>query len=226
VANQLLLAAVSGLLVCFSVERTSAASVRSVPASVLYSGRSFGVSVNVNSVSDTVFCDTGDLPSSGGILEATASDVLLDNLLSAEFMSTRVRSTASGVNSQAFVTDLSLLPGTPAALTSSLVLSQAFAICGGTISGVSADSLVFGGTPIQPAGTNQVVTIPGVATLIIHERIDSITPHSSVITVNGLRLVLADGGEIVVASSHADVSDCATVAVHAVPWSNVKSLYR
>jgi hypothetical protein len=226
VTNQLLVAAVGGLLLSFSVEPTSAASMRSVPVSVLFSGRSFGVSVNLDSIPATVVCDTGHLPSNGGMLEATASDVLLDNVVSAQFMSARVRSTTAGVNSQVFTTGLSLLPGTPAAVTSSLVSSQAFASCGGTASSVSANDLVFGGTPIELTGPKQVVTIPGVATLIIHERTESITPNSTDITVNGLRLVLAAGGEIVVSSSHADVSDCANVAVHAVPWSTLKSLYR
>ncbi len=152
------------------------------PASVLFSGRAFGAFVNVDPVLATMICDTGDLPSDGGTLETTASDVLLANVLSAEFMSMQVQSTAAGVNCHAQTVGLSMLAGTPAALTASLVSSAAHAICGGNASSASADDLVFGGTPIQLTGPNQTVTIPGVATLIIHERIASLTPTSSEIT--------------------------------------------
>ena len=204
----------------------SAASVCAGPASLTYDGRSFGAFVDVDPVPATFASDTGDLPSIGGTLQTTATDVLLDNVLNAEFMSTRVYSNATGVNSFAQTITLSVLPGTPAALTASTVSSTAIALCGGTVGSVSATHLVFGGNPIQLTGTNQTVAIPGVATLIINERIETITPFSSDVTINALHLVLEGGGEVIVSSSHAAVGDCAVVGAHPMPWSNLKALYR
>ena len=205
----------------------SAAAVSAAPASILYSGRGFGGFVNVDSVLATFVCDTGALPSIGGTLETTATDVLLDHVLSAGFMSTQAYTNATGTNCFTQTTGLSVLPGTPAALTASVVSSISVANCTGTASSFTVTNLVFGGTPIQVTGaSNQTVSIPGVATLTIDERIDSITPTSTEITSNALHLDLTAGGEVIISSSHAGVSNCVNVAAQPLPWSSVKSLYR
>jgi hypothetical protein len=206
---------------CFALT----APVFAASAELSYSGRAVGAIVLVDSLPAERASDTGELPSTGGTLETSADNIFLNGVFRADFASAQVYSNANGVISFAQAVAISMFPGEPAALTASSASSQAFALCGGTVSSTSVADLVFGGVPIQLTGPNQVVTIPGVGTLTIHERIDSITPTASGTTVNALHLVLAAGGEVVVASTHADVSNCAT-AVTAIPWSNFKALYR
>lgn len=202
------------------------ASVRAVPPPIVHGGRTFGAFVNVDPVLGTMIADTGELPGTGGSLQASATGVVLDSVFSAEFLHARADSSRYGVDCFAKAVTLSVLPGTPASITATEVSASVFANCGGSASGVSVTGLVFGGTPVEGiGGSNQVVTIPGVATLTIHEQVDGLMPGSSEIAVNALHLRLATGGEVIVLSSRAQVSNCVT-AVHATPWSGVKSFYK
>lgn len=203
-----------------------ATSIRAAPAPIVHGGRTIGAYVNVDPVQGTAIADTGELPGTGGSLQATATGVVLDSVFSAEFVHARVDSSRFGVDCFAKAVTLSVLPGTPASITATEVSAFVLVNCGGSASSVSVTGLVFGGTPIDGiGGSNQVVTIPGVATLTIHERVDTLMPGSSDIAVNALHLVLATGGEVIVLGSHASVSNCVT-AVQATPWSRVKASYK
>lgn len=202
------------------------ASVCAAPEPIVHGGRTFGTFVNVEPVLGTVIADTGELPGTGGSLQATATGVVLDSVFSAEFVHARVDSSRFGVDCFAKALTLSVLPGTPASITATEVSAFVLVNCGGSASSVSVTGLVFGGTPVDGiGGSNQIVTIPGVATLTIHERVDTLMPGSSDIAVNALHLVLATGGEVIVLGSHASVSSC-TTAVQLTLWSGVKTFYK
>jgi len=188
-----------------------------------FSGRAFGAIIHVGST-DTTVCDSGELPSSGGSLETILQDVRIDSVLTAGAMRAETHSTSAAI-SHAYTVNLSVLPGTPAALTADAVPATVFAFCDGTVVELAFMNLVFGGVPVQVTGFNQTVVLPGVATLIINELVKSTTPDGSEIVSTGLHLTLANGGEILVSHAHAAIRDCATVTVQPTSWSEVKTLY-
>ena len=193
-----------------------------------FSGRAFGAIIHVGSI-DTTVCDSGELPSRGGSLETIVQDVHVGSVLTAGVMraethNTEIHSTSAAI-SHAFTRELSVLPGTPAALTADAVPATVIALCDGSATELVFTNLVFGGMPIQITGVNQTVVLPGVATLIINERVESITPDGRELTSTGLHLILADGGEILVSRAHAAISGCTTVTVQPTSWSGLKALY-
>jgi hypothetical protein len=189
-----------------------------------FSGRAFGAIIHVGSI-DTTVCDSGELPSSGGSLETIIQDVSVGSVLTAGVMRAETHSTSAAI-SHAFTRELAVLPGTPAALTADAVPATVIAYCNGTATELAFMNLVFGGVPIQvTGGFNQTVDLPGIATLIINERVESITPDGRELTSTGLHLILADGGEILVSRAHAAIRDCATVTVQPTSWSGFKALY-
>ena len=189
-----------------------------------FTGRSFGAIIHVGSI-DTTVCDSGELPSTGGSLETILQDVRVGLVLTAGAMRAETHSTSVAAISHAYTVNLSVLPGTPAALTADAVPATVFVLCDGTAAELAFMNLVFGGMPVQVTGFNQTVVLPGVATLIINERINSTTPDGSEVTTTGLHLTLADGGEILVSRAHAAIRDCATVTVQPTSWSRLKALY-
>jgi len=188
-----------------------------------FSGRAFGAIIHVGSI-DTTVCDSGELPSSGGSLETILQDVRVGSVLTAGAMRAETHSTSAAI-SHAYTVKLSVLPGTPAALTADAVPATVIALCGGFVVELAFMNLVFGGVPIQTTGFNQTVVLPGVAMLIINELVNSTTPDGREITSTGLHLTLADGGEILVSRAHAAIRDCATVTVQPTSWSGFKALY-
>ena len=188
-----------------------------------FAGHSFGAIIHVSSI-DTTVCDSGELPSSGGSLETIVQDVHVGSVLTAGVMRAETHSTSAAI-SHAFTRELSVLPGTPAALTADAVPATVVALCDGFVVELASPNLVFGGVPVQVTGFNQTVVLPGVATLIINELINSPTPDGREITSTGLHLTLADGGEILVSRAHAAIRDCPTVTVQPTSWSGFKALY-
>jgi len=188
-----------------------------------FSGRAFGAIIHVGSI-DTTVCDSGELPSSGGSLETIVQDVHVGSVLTAGAMRAATHSTSAAI-SHAFTKELSVLPGMPAALTADAVPATVIVLCDGTVTELGFPNLVFGGVPIQITGFNQTVVLPGVATLIINERVETITPDGRELTSTGLHLTLADGSEILVSRAHAAISGCATVTVQPSSWSGFKALY-
>jgi hypothetical protein len=188
-----------------------------------FAGRSFGAIIHVGSI-DTTVCDSGELPSSGGSLETIVQDVRVGSVLTAGAMRAETHSTSAAI-SHAYNVKLSVLPGTPAALTADAVPASVFAFCDGYVVEIAFPNLVFGGMPIHVTGLNQTVVLQGVATLIINEVVHTATPDGREITSTGLHLILADGGEILVSRAHAAIRDCATVTVQPTSWSGFKALY-
>jgi hypothetical protein len=192
-----------------------------------YSGRAFGAKVDLLAPVLPIhltFSDTGQLPSTGGVLNATLLSISLANTLSSQTVTAHTEGVGGVASSSAHVEQLVVLPGNAAQLTAEVVDAHSQAACSGVSGSSLIVGLVFGGTPIVVSGQpNQTVSIPGVATLVINEQI--VEPNGLSITVNALHLTLLDGlTEVIISSAHSDVA-CVTPNKSAT-WGIVKQIYR
>jgi len=180
---------------------TFAASTRADTTMTTFSGRAFDVSVQAPLVSLTLV-DTGQLPPSGGEIDANPVSVQTQYADAQALLSVTMGS-GSRAESQAAIADAVLLPGTADQVTADFVMSESVATCTGT-SGFSdiANLQVAGQVETVTGQPNQVVTVPGVLTLVINEQITT----SNGITVNALDLTTFGGIHVIVASAESDIS--------------------
>jgi len=170
-----------------------------------YSGRAFGVSATTPLTGTMTFADTGPLPPSGGFLSATPITVTT-SVANAQVLLSVTMGFDQQAESQAAVSDVVLLPGSPNQITATILFSQSRATCTGVSGFSNIASVTVGGRTIAVSGTpNQAVSVPGVLTLIINEQVIS----GNSITVNALHLTTIDGIDVIVSSAHSDIS-CAT----------------
>src|SRR5437867_12346670 len=162
-------------------QATTTSGTSTATSGVMYSGRAFGAFVNVNLlglvVGPETLSDTGPLPPSGGLQTNQLETVSIPGVLSATLMST-MTSGANGVaRSEASLADLSVLPGSAAAVTASFVRAESEATCSGVRGATEVADVTFAGQSIavDPFAPNQTFTIPPnpigvppVATLIIN----------------------------------------------------------
>ena len=199
-------------------QATATAGTSTTTAGVTYSGRAFGAFVNVNLlglvVGPETLSDTGPLPPSGGLQTNQLETVSIPGVLSATLMST-MTSGANGVaRSEASLADLSVLPGSAAAVTASFVRAESEATCSGVRGATEVADVTFAGQSIvvDPFAPNQTFDIPGVARLVINEQKTSTGGGTQDITVNAIHLtVTADSvvtAEVIVSSAHSDVQGC------------------
>jgi len=173
-----------------------------------FSGRATAVSVHT-SLADLVFADTGELPSSGGESDATVLTVT-SSLVQAEVLLSVTMGFDSQASSAAAVADLVLLPGTPNQITADFVRSDTKVTC----TSVSASSEIvnlrlLGSTIVVTGEANQVVTIPGVATLMINS-VSTSQGSTNTATAVALDLKLFTGDEVKVSFAHSDIT-CGTL---------------
>src|SRR5213593_734829 len=199
-------------------QATTTAGTSTTTAGVTYSGRAFGAFVDVSllgvAVGPETLSDTGPLPPSGGLQTNQLETVSIPGVLSATLMST-MTSGANGVaRSEASLADLSVLPGSAAAVTASFVRAESEATCSGVRGATEAVDVTFAGQSIvvDPFAPNQTFDIPGVARLVINEQKTSTGGGTQDITVNAIHLtVTADSvvtAEVIVSSAHSDVQGC------------------
>ena len=206
-------------------QATTTSGTSSATSGVMYSGQAFGAFVNVNLlglvVGPETLSDTGPLPPSGGLQTNQLETVSIPGVLSATLMST-MTSGANGVaRSEASLADLSVLPGSAAAVTASFVRAESEATCSGVRGATEVADVTFGGQAIMvdPFAPNQTFTIPPnpigvppVATLIINEQNTSSGGGTQDITVNALHLTVTASGvlaaEVILSSAHSDVQGC------------------
>ncbi|PYV30047.1 MAG: hypothetical protein DMG22_21550 [Acidobacteria bacterium] len=204
---------------------TTTSGTSTATSGVMYSGQAFGAFVNVNLlglvVGPETLSDTGPLPPSGGLQTNQLETVSIPGVLSATLMST-MTSGANGVaRSEASLADLSVLPGSAAAVTASFVRAESEATCSGVRGATEVADVTFGGQAIMvdPFAPNQTFTIPPnpigvppVATLIINEQNTSSGGGTQDITVNALHLTVTASGvlaaEVILSSAHSDVQGC------------------
>jgi len=187
-----------------------------------YSGRAYGAFVNVAGFGPTYFADTGDLPPTGGTLTNSLVNVNVPGIIAATTMADTTTGFNCEANSAAVVQDVTVLQGNLAQVHATLVKSTAHADCASLKGASTIVGLTFGGLPVVVTGaSNQVVTIPGVATLTIDEQISG---PGKAFTVNALHLRLLGGTqEVIIASAHSDVF-CTTPAMQRT-WGSLKALY-
>jgi len=189
-------------------------------AQVTYSGRAFGASID-----GATFADTGELPPSGGTLEASEPAVDVNGLTATGLFAST--SGANGVaSSLASLNSLVISSGELSLVEALFVVAEATANCDGVVGATDiSPELIVQGVPVEVTGQpNQQVPIPGVGLLVVNEQTISSGNGSQVITVNALHLFLEAGGEIVVASARSDVHGCTTVCHDFVTgggWINV-----
>ena len=197
---------------------TTTSGTSTATSGVTYSGRAFGAFVNVNLlglvVGPETLSDTGPLPPSGGLQTNQLETVSIPGVLSATLMST-MTSGANGVaRSEASLADLSVLPGSAAAVTASFVRAESEATCSGVRGATEAVDVTFAGQSIvvDPFAPNQTFDVPGVARLVINEQKTSTGGGTQDITVNAIHLtVTADSvvtAEVILSSAHSDVQGC------------------
>jgi hypothetical protein len=166
-----------------------------------YIGRAIGVLITTP-LATLRFADAGPLPASGGSTSATLVNVQTPAANAQVLLS--VTSGFDGhAESQATVAYAALLPGSPDRVTADVVFAQSDATCTGVSGFSSLANLAVGGEKVVVSGSpNQVVSIPGVLTLVINEQI--LGPGKS-ITVNALHLTTVSGIKVIVSSAHSDI---------------------
>ena len=195
-------ASLSVAVVCAGLIVTALAAA--ADSGTRYSGRATGVSIHT-AVLDTSFADTGDLPSAGGELDATFVQVDT-SLAKADVFPSETMGFDSVARSDSTVATVDLLAGTQNEVTAEFVRSESVATCQG-VSGLSeiVELRAAGQDVVVGTAPNQMVSVPGVLTLVINEQIDGSHDGTSDITVNALHLTLATGEEIIVSHAHSDI---------------------
>lgn len=190
----------------YSVVSNSASSggTSSGGTATVYSGRATGLSVQTP-VLNATFADTGQLPPSGGEIEASAlnmqtSQAHADGMISVTMGFDNV------AQSQTTTSDVALLPGTQNQITADFIRADSSATCTGVAGNSEISNLKLGGQQVNVTGAvNQTVSIPGVLTLVINEHISS----GSKITVNAIDLRAASGDRVLISSASSGIT-CAT----------------
>jgi hypothetical protein len=176
-------------------------------AAQTYGGRAFSVLVNAPTlgVGPLYLSDTGPLSPQGDWLGAGSMSENVPAILSADVMNATTSGSNGGASSIASLADIALFSGQPAQVTASFVSTQSQAGTGGGSAMIQIFDLTFGGLPVTVTGLpNQVVSLPGVATLMINEQTISADGNNAV--VNALRLTLVTGDQVTLASASSQVT--------------------
>jgi len=168
----------------------------------------FGGSASVLSINTPLtylsFGESGPLAPTGGWVSGPMSEVQT-TFADAEMLISASMGSGQQAESEAAAGSIVLLPGTAYQVTSDFSMSRAFATCSGVSGDAAVENLqVAGQTIAVNRDPNQVISIPGVATLIIDEQ--SPTPSGTGIFVNALDLMTNNGVEVLVDSAFSSVS--------------------
>ncbi len=202
-------------------------------AQTTYGGRAYGIFVDVPTmgVTNVLVSDTGQLPAAGGQLTSevlnavvTGPPILFIPIANADVLTDTTQGGSNQAQSVALATGVVLLADHAARITASVVRAQSNAACVWTVGSSTVLNLTFGGSAVTVTGApNQVVTIPGVATLTINEQISSTDSNTASMTVNALHLRLITGDEIIVSHAESSVDNCPPpLPVQPTTWSAVK----
>jgi hypothetical protein len=194
-------------------------------ASTQYSGRAIGAEVHVAVPlpGARIYADTGALAAAGGTVNASLTSIT-DALFTCGPVSCVAQGSGDLSSCTSAMTNLSAFAGTAAALSCSSVRADASAACAGSTGSSTISGLVFAGVSVVVTGAaNQIVSVPGVATLVINEQVRAAGAVN--MTVNALHLTLVNGNELIICSSHSDIASCETPA-RSETWGKVKMLYR
>ncbi|HLL74437.1 MAG TPA: choice-of-anchor P family protein [Pyrinomonadaceae bacterium] len=175
-------------------------------SNTVYSGRA--TVVNATALGQQiVLSDTGPLPGKGGAQEASLLTASVPNLLTAEALHASTVAHGDRSRSEASVADLTLTVNGNT-ISAGLLRSRATATCEGGTAAVTGSSeivaLVINGQAIVVSeAPNQTVTLPTGGQVIINEQPNMPTGN---ITVNALHVIVPGVADVVIASSHADIT--------------------
>jgi hypothetical protein len=180
-----------------------------------YSGRAYVLKANVAGAGTTI-CDTGDVPSSGGCLNASVLDASVAGLVTGHVCHAAVVAQGHCSKAEASMETMSLSVGLYT-INCGFMMTRAHAICAedGTASATGFQEIValsVNGNGIASNGepNQENVNFLGLK-IVINEQIKSVDGNCASITVNGLHITLKDPllgtllADIVVCSSHADI---------------------
>ncbi len=209
---------VTALLLIALLALPVAGTAHAAVASAQFSGQAYVAHADILSPvpASVVVVDTGPIASSGGNISASAVDANSPGLLTASVLHASVVAQGNASRSEAAATNLGLTVASNA-ITADVVMSRANAVCSGTTASAGGSSqvvnLVVNGTAINVSGApNQTVTLPGGLTIVINEQIRSVSGGASSITVNALHVTVAGIADVIISSSHADITCNAGVA--------------
>lgn len=208
------------------------------PALAEVKGRAYGVYANLPGygLSNVTHCDSGWLdPLRGGSRSSYRDNVSYGDALSIEHMESESHGDRCKGHSGSDLDAGWILKGQPAEVTWLHVESDDEDLCCRPDDPDDIASqflgLTFGGVPVKVTGrANQVVSIPGVAMLILneskHDRDSDCDDDNA--EHRALHLILPNGNEVILGSSKFDTDDdcCLSVPTHPSTWSALKSHYR
>ena len=208
------------------------------PARAEVKGRAYGVYANLPAfgITSLTQCDSGWLNSvSGGSRSSYKDNVSFGNALHVDHMESESHGDRCKGHSGSKLDSGWILKGQPGEVTWLHMESADEDTCCRPQDRddlpASFEGLTFGGNAVVATGrTNQVVSIPGVATLILneskHERDDDCDDDNA--EHRALHLILANGNEVILASSKFDSDDdcCLLTPTRAATWGELKAHYR
>jgi hypothetical protein len=180
-----------------------------------YSGRATVLKATVGGVGTTI-CDTGDLPSSGGCLEASALNASVAGLVTGKVCHASTVGQGHCSRAEASMESVSVTVGLYT-INCGFIMTKANATCAedGTASATGWQEMVacsVNGTGIASNGqpNQENVNFLGLK-IIINEQIMDVDGNCASMTVNGLHIILKDPllgtvlADVVVCTSHADI---------------------
>jgi len=179
-----------------------------------YSGRATVVSATVLGVGTTI-CDTGDLPESGGSLDASANSTSVAGLVSGDACHATCVGQGHYSRSEASIGSVTLTVGCNT-ISAAFCMARANATCDDSgnadASGCSElSALSVNGTGIQISGAanQENVSFQGL-TITINEQVKAVDGNCAEITVNALHVVAVSllgvtVADITICSAHADI---------------------
>lgn len=172
-----------------------------------YSGNAFDIFVNAPVLGPVTVNMVGPLPPAGGSLSNTVLSINVPGFVTTGVASASTMGGGNAANSSATVNDLSALPGDPAALTATVVTANSGATPTTAFGSSTITGLTFGGVPVIVTGApNQTITLPGVATLVINEQINSSVGNHQEFTTNALDLTTLAGVQVIVSHANSDIN--------------------
>jgi hypothetical protein len=194
---------------------------------ITFSGRATVARASVlGGVANAAVGDTGELPPSGGVLQENGVVVNIPGVITSGTGQASTQGAGTTSHSEASVEDLGLSLLGAVNADADVLQSMATAECDNGDAQVSGDSLILnlvlnvGGNniPVNISGNpNQVlvninVPLVGLVRIVANEQIIVDTGPTAAITVNALHISIGQGGDlgdiadVVIASSHADIS--------------------
>jgi hypothetical protein len=179
--------------------------VGSAQAATSYSGQARPLSVSAFGAIASVG-DTGPLPSSGGSLSASLTNLNVLGLATVGLLQGTTSGNGSQSTSQASLVSVSV---SIVGLSAELVKSQSTAQCNGTTPSVSGCSQLVNvtllGMPISAPTPNVAIVLPGGISVLLNEQKRSVSGNQGSITVNAIH-VTGPGIDLVVASAESDIT--------------------